>query len=280
MTRNRRLTITTPPPAPSDSSIPEVVSEEQMAWREISQIAANLRGLVKVTNNQAEFVKQIPEIKSDVKDAKQSARQALQKVEVVDTKLGTQLQAIDRRVGRVEDKGHLCKQEAVINGLHEVGLETRKKLERDIQEGVKTRERLDNTRSDLDIVDKEVKSFSTARRNFFMGILGVVVFGLSSVGSLIWFLSELNVEVENEQRERREGYKRLEFQLQKVGKTADTAPVQEKLTTLTQAVKAVNDQDTVEIYCSGLSDRAVRSMKRTVPQDEWPRCRRFGFVPP
>jgi len=256
-----------------------VVDKQEVAWEEIGRMSKNIRGLVRATNNQAEHVKHIPEMQRDVKAAKRSSDKALQMVELVETKLGTELKSVDRRVGKVEDKGHDCAQVAVISSLQESSLETRLKVDKNVQEGVRTRERLDNTRNDLESVDKEVKTFSTARRNFFMGLVGVAIFIISTVGSLIWFLSAMDTRVDNEQRERRESDRRVEAQVKAMGETSDTAPVQEKLTNLTKAVKAANGHETTEEYCAGLSDRAIRVVKRSIPRTEWPRCRRFGLEP-
>lgn len=277
-------------PPPSDLKVPDsdmfsegegtpVVNREEIAWREIGHISKAVRGIVRATNNQAEYVKQIPEIKADVKAAKEASREALQKVEIVHTKLGTQMDNMDRRVGKVEDRGHDCAQVAVIASLQETSLETRQKVEKDVQEGIKTRERLDNTKTDLEAVDGKIEKFSTARRNFVLSLIGVVIFVLSTVGSLIWFLSALNTSVKNEQEQREESYKRLEEQVERVSKVADVAPVRQDVKRLTNAVKASNGHETTETYCSGLSDRAVRTIKRTIAQEEWPRCRRFGFEP-
>jgi hypothetical protein len=282
-----RLTVT---PPPSDLKVPDsdsfikqegtpVVDKQEIAWGEIGKMSKHLRGLVRATNNQAEYVRQIPEIKADVKAAKVASREALQKVEIVHTKLGTQMDNMDRRVGKVEDRSHDCAQVAVIADLREATLETRRKVETDIAEGVKTRERLDNTRNDVETVDTEVKKFSTARRNFFMGLIGVFVFIAANVGGLIWFLSALDQKVESEQREREDVQRRLENQMEKLGKVANTAPVQREMENLTKAVKASNGHETIEQYCAALSDGAVRRMKRTLSQEEWPRCRRFGLEP-
>ena len=285
--RRRRLTVT---PPPSDLKVPDsdtfsdeegtpVVDKQEVAWEEIGRMSKNIRGLITATNNQAEHVKHIPEMQRDVKAAKRSADKALQRVELVDTKLGTDLKHLDRRVDKVEDRGHDCAQVAIIASLQEGGLETRRKVERDVEEGVKTRERLDNTRSDLETVDKAVKSFSTARRNFFMGLIGVAVFVAGTVGSLIWFLSSLETKFEAEQRERRASDSRIETQVKAAGKAADTAPVERQIKTLAKAVKAANGHETTDQFCSGLSDQAVRAMKRSVPRRDWPRCRRFGLEP-
>ena len=274
----------TPPPkdlivdVESDEKTP-VVDKEELAWREIGNISKSVRGLVRATNNQAEYVRQIPEIKADVKAAKVASREALQKVEIVHTKLGTQMDNMDRRVGKVEDRSHDCAQVAVITDLREAALETRRKVETDITEGVKTRERLDNTRNDLEMVGTEVKKFSTARRNFFMGLIGVFVFIAANVGGLIWFLSALDQKVESEQREREDGQRRMENQMEKLGKVANTAPVQREMENLTRAVKAANGHETTEAYCSGLSDHTVRMIKRAIAPTEWPKCRRFGYEP-
>ena len=287
ISRQRRLTVTPPPSAlkvpDSDTFIEQegtpVVNKEELAWNEIGQMSKHLRGLVRATNNQAQYVRQIPEIKKDVKAAKEASRKALQKVEVVHTKLGTQMDNMDRRVGKVEDKSHDCAQVAIITELRESSLETRRKVETDVHEGIKTRERLDNTRNDLDTVDKEVKSFSTARRNFVLSLIGVFLFIAANVGGLIWFLSALDTKVEDEQRDRREEQRRLENQLEKMSKTANTAPVTKEMQNLTKAVKASNGHETIEQYCAALSDRTVDRMKRSLPRGEWPRCRRFGIEP-
>ena len=288
----RRLTVT---PPPSDLKVPDadtfteqegtpVVNKQELAWDEIGKMSKHLRGLVRATNNQAEYVRQIPDIKRDARAAKdssraanESAQKALQKVEVVETKLGTEFKGLDRRVEKVEDRGHDCAQVAVIASLQQESLETRQKVDTDVREGVKTRERLDNTRNDLDTVDGKVADFSNARRNFVLSLIGVFLFILTNVGGLVWFLSALDQKVEAEQRERRSGEKRLEAQVKAIGK--NTAPVQSEIKTLTKAVKAANGHETTEQYCSGLSDATVRRMKRALPREEWPRCRRFGLEP-
>lgn len=282
-------------PPPSDLKVPDadtfteqegtpVVNKQELAWDEIGKMSKHLRGLVRATNNQAEYVRQIPDIKRDARAAKdssraanESAQKALQKVEVVETKLGTEFKGLDRRVEKVEDRGHDCAQVAVIASLQQESLETRQKVDTDVREGVKTRERLDNTRNDLDTVDGKVADFSNARRNFVLSLIGVFLFILTNVGGLVWFLSALDQKVEAEQRERRSGEKRLEAQVKAIGK--NTAPVQSEIKTLTKAVKAANGHETTEQYCSGLSDATVRRMKRALPREEWPRCRRFGLEP-
>jgi hypothetical protein len=278
-----QLTVTPPPKDllevnDSDDKTP-IVTREEVAWKEIGHISKSVRGLVRATNNQAEYVRQIPEIKKEVREAKEVSTKALQKVEVVHTKLGTQMDNMDWRVSKVEGRGHDCAQVGVIAALQETSLETRQKVEKDITEGVRTRERLDNTRNDLSQVDSEVKKFSNTRRNLFLSLIGVGVFVVSTVGSLIWFLSALNTSVEAEQNQRQESYKRLEKQVESISKAANVEPVQQEIKTLTKAVKASNGHETIEEYCSSLTDRAVKVIKRTVPEGEWPRCRRFGLEP-
>lgn len=281
-----KLTVT---PPPKNLLIPEefgeptpVVTKQEIAWREIGRISKSVRGLVRAANNQAEYVKQIPDITRDARAAKTSAEsakvsadKARQRVEVVETKLGTQFAALDRRVDRVESEEHDCTQVSVIGALQHGAFEIRKRVERDVTEGVRTRERLDSTRTDLEAVDEEVKKFSSARRNFFMGLLGLIIFGLSSIGSLVWFLGSLDSQFEAEQRARREGEKRLEAQVKALGKTANTAPVKQEIESLTRAVR--DRHETTESYCSTLSDRTVVRMKGALAEREWPRCRRFGF---
>lgn len=283
-----RLTVTPPPeylyvPGVKDFMAQEgdpVVDSEKLAWAEISQISKHLRGLVRAANNQAAYVRQIPEIKEDVRAAKDSAAKANQSIEVATTRIGAELKGVERRLEKVEDRGHDCAQEAIITELRESSLETRRKVEHDVQEGVKTRERLETTRTDLQKVDTTVQSISTARRNFWMGLLGFFIFGLSTAGSLVWFLAGLSAQVEEERQDREEGYRRLENQLQQVGKVANTAPVQQDLQRLERTVKAVGTHELMEDYCSGLSDVTVRNIKRTVPVRDWPRCRRFGVSAP
>lgn len=283
----RKFTVT---PLPSELKVPDstthveregppVVTNQEVAWNEISRMSENIRGLVQATNNQARYVEQIPEIKAGVEAANIASRKALQKVEVVHTKLGTQMTDIARRVERVEDRDYECSQVMAITELREQSAETRRKVERDVTEGVKTRERLDNTRDELDTVDTEVKKFSTARRGLFISLIGVALFVASTVGTLIWFLSELETKFEAEQRERRDSDSRIELQVKVAGKASNTAPVTQEVQALTRAVKAANGHETTVQYCSGLSERAVRLMKRAVPRDEWPSCRRFGLEP-
>jgi len=287
---DRRWRLTVTPPKGSDLRVPDaesfaahegtpVVNRQELAWDEIAQMSKHLRRLVRATNNQAKYVEKIPDLQEDVQASKKSADRALQKVDILDTKVTTEMKGLDRRVEKVEERGHDCAQVAVIADLRDASLETRRKVETSVVEGIKTRERLNTAQDDLVAVDKEVKRFSNARRSFVMGLIGLIIFGLSSVGSLIWFLSALDTQVATEQRERRDSYARLEMQLGKMSKTANTAPVQREIRTLTKAVQKANGHETTEEFCSGLSDRTVKSIKRMVPESEWPRCRRFGLEP-
>lgn len=278
----RKLTVTTPPPSRVEDSlfkeeVTPVVTKQEVAWNEIAQMSKNVRNLVKASNNQAEYVKQIPEIKRDVKDAKRSANAALQKVDVVNTRLSTEFKSLDRRVEKVEDRGHDCAQIAVIATLQEDSLEARRKFEKGVKEDVKTGERLDSTRKDLAVVDKKVESMTNVRRNFYISLIAVFVFIASTIGSLIWFLSALDTRVEAEQSARRESYKRLEVQLKEMGKQVDPAPVQKEIKTLRTAVETVGATESVEGYCSKLSEYNVQRMKRALPRAQWPRCKRFGY---
>lgn len=274
-----RFTVT-PPPSKFPSAFPEegtpVVTNEQLAWREISNISKNISGLVRATNNQARYVKQIPEIKMDVKRARDEAAQAHQTVNLIDTKLSTELKNMDRRVVRVEDRAHDCSQVAIITELRETSLDTRRKVEEGRRDDARTEERLASAQNGLDEVGSRLEAFMRARRGLFVALLSLLVFGLSSVGSLVWFLSGINAEVEAEQRERRESYKRLEDRLEKVGEAADTASVRRDIETLTKVVEEVWEDEAAERFCAALSESAVRVVKRTVPRKKWPACRRFG----
>lgn len=262
-----RLTVT-PPPAP-------VLRDQEGAWEEIAQISKNVRGLISATNSQAQYVRQIPEIKQAARDAKAEAVRANQAIALVDTKLSTEFKNLDRRVEKVENRAHDCAQVPTIAELRETTLEIRRRVEEGAREGVKTQERLTTTRDDVGELDEKVRTFAMARRSVVGALLGLAAFALTTIGSLVWFLAQTDTKVQTEQYERREGYKRLEKQIAEVGRVANTEPVRQEIETLTKAMGDEGDLAAAERFCAGLSNRAVWAMKRALPRADWPKCQRF-----
>jgi len=271
-TPDEKLTVATPSlDTFSSSEDVTIVASETSVWKEICKISKHLRDLIHVTNKQAEYVEQIPEVKHDVKESKKLSRQALQAVEVIRIRFETRLSDMNRRVEKVESEKYECSQGDVIKELKNFEVATRVKVDENVQDTIRVSEKLDG-------IVMNMRSYISARRNFLLGLIGVFVFVATSLGSLIWFLSSLSTEVELERKEWVNSHKRLEKQMGVVSKGVDTTSVERELRILADVVRSSEESEEsvdIEVFCDSLSDSTVRRMQRMVPRDEWPECSRF-----
>ncbi|MHA2334284.1 MAG: hypothetical protein ACXAEU_19810 [Candidatus Hodarchaeales archaeon] len=198
---NKKLSVT---PIPDESSMSVNFMQEldsslsqartNSAVTEIKLMSNRLATLITAVNNQADFVRQIPEIKDRVDEADAAAQGAYSKTELVNVELSTKLNGLETR---------LCLEtESLAARMHE---------------------------------------FIAAKRNFILAILTFIVFGLTTTGSLIWFLSQLNQEVHTEIRERREGHKRLEKQLEKIEKQTNPVKMLAEIKSISKSVSKRSD---------------------------------------
>lgn len=168
--------------------------------------------------------------------------------------------------------GHHCTQSGVITQLQDQVEKGLDQLQTDIQEGIKTRS--------LAKQAKEASEKAQSSWKAFWGTVGGSMLVLILTGaSAVYYFGQLDERVTQQNNHQVEATKRVEGQVKQINSKIGTIDDGQRIERLTKAVEASNGNETTNEYCSGLSDAAVARMKRVLPRDEWPRCRRFGLGP-
>lgn len=223
----------------------------------IGEVQKNVNALVRVSNSQVAFVRQIPEIKKEVL--------------VVSTKLGD----VDRRVGRLEDKtdrSHDCYQTEAIEEVKEAALSLRKEREDDTLKVMRTTTELESIYKSVQEIKDNEKSVADVRRSNFYFWIGTALSFIATVLGAVWYLRGLSADIQMESTAREMQFRQVENLLNRVSTSTDPAPMMKQIKQLKTAVEAGD----VDEWCGKLSDSDVKRIKSILPRQSWPKCARLG----
>lgn len=250
---------------------PRKLVGERMSQVDIDQLNETINKIASAVNRSATNTERIPEIQKKVEATSDRVIELNMEVKG----MGHRVTKIERKV----DEGHACQQAEIIYELKDSQREVSKKIETDVQHGIRQAGEIVLLQKEISGTVADVEDIKKTPRRMFYGLAGMALTVLIGSGGALWFLAELRKDVQHEREQRTEQISRIEKQITKVATHADPAPVKQEIQTLAKAVRASNGHETTEQYCAELSDAAVDRMKRTLPQGAWPRCRRFGLEP-
>ena len=240
---------TAPPPNLSLTPIPSSV--------DLREMDVSIRKIATAVNRSARHTERIPEIQK--------------KVEGTSTKvieLGVKLENIGDRVSKAENKieqGHDCYQSETISELKSAQKEANDKIETDAREGIEHKAKLDRLTSISDSIETDVEEIKKAPRKLFAALMGILITVLSGLGGAIWFLAELNKDVEFERARREEQFKGIEKQLTGIGIKVDPRPITSGIKRLENTVKASSeDEEEFNSLCISMSYSEKRFIRGTL----------------
>ena len=175
------------------------------------------------------------------------------------------------RIESIEEslrRGHNCTQALVIGQLQDQVKETLTGLNTDIQEGIKTREMAKQAKTEADKAQGTWKAFWGTVAGSFMMLLMVG-------GGAVYYFGQLDERVVQQNQHQVEATKRVEGQVKQLNTKVAGLPNSTRIKALTKAIEASNGHETTDEWCSDLSDEDIRWIKRRLPRDRWPRCRRI-----
>jgi hypothetical protein len=202
---------------------------------DVEKLNETIGKIASAVNRSAAHTERIPEI--------------VKKVEATGDKvveLKTEVRGMGERVTKIEskvDRGHDCYQVDVIAEVKDTQRMNIQKIEQDIQEGIKTRAQLDGIIKTTVATEADVEEIKKSPRRMFYGLIGVIVTIAVGVGGAVWFLAELNKDVEFERAQRTEQIGRIEAQIKTVATRADPSTVHQEIRTLTKAVQVSNGHE-------------------------------------
>lgn len=230
----------TPPVTP----IPHGVNSDEL-WKALNKIT-------RAVNNSAINTAKIPDIQRKV-DSMGS--------KVVE--LSTEMRGMGVRVSRMEDKvdkPHDCYQVDVIAEVKDKQREASGRVRADSLQTAESRTRLEAAVTDLANLTGEVEIIKAAPRRMFYGLIGVMLTIISSVGGLLWFLAELNKDVEFERVQRVEQFQRLERQ-----NASGAKAIRQDIDDLSRTVQvSVETDEEFDRMCLGMSSSEKRLLRVTL----------------
>lgn len=241
----------TPPPRLTSSS-------DELPRVSVARLQTTLDKVVSAVNRSARHTAQIPEIKEKVDSTSDKVIQ-----------LDTKMDVTTERVTKIEDKvdrGHDCVQVDIISALRDDTREHSQKMSTDVNRVTAHGIKLDGLKKEHEDTAADVEDIKKAPRRLFYGLVGLVLTVSTLGGGALWFLAELNKDVEFERTQRTQQFKRIEKQMRTISSKADNAPVTLAIEELADEVQEGSNGRAQEFdrLCVGMQPHERRFMKSTL----------------
>jgi hypothetical protein len=203
-------------------------------------------------------IRRVPQIEEKIDDVVERVIRFEEKSQVNKESV----EKLEKRVQEESGRPYECSQLATIKELRDGQKETAVKLELEVQENVGQAAKLDTVVKDISSVETDVTEIKRVPQRMFYGLIGVIITILVGAGGSVWFLAELNKDVEFERTRRAEQYKQIEVQIRSVASKAGTraAPRLEKqmITDALQAAVSAGSDSEYNAMCRSMSLREKR----------------------
>ncbi len=221
---------------------------------DVDKLQTTLDKVVNAVNKSAAHTERIPDIEQDIKKTGKDI-----------VRLETKMDGVCGRVEKVEEKvdqPHDCFQIDVLAQLKQDQREASQKIDTDINKGVAQKSALEALQREHSETEADVEDIKKAPRRMFYGLVAIVITLLTGAGGLIWFIAELNKDVQHERSVRVEQYKRIESGLNKIARTSNTAPVKQAISELTEEVEESNGHaQEFDRLCDDMQRHEKRQMR-------------------
>lgn len=199
-------------------------------------------------------IRRIPEIETKLDGAVERVTRVEEKVDTNKDRVN----ALDRRITAESGKPHDCHQTGTIGQIKADQREVTQKLEKDMQAGVVQGTKLGGLEKTVAEVETDISEIRRAPRRMLFGIAGIILTLVTTAGGAVWFLAELNKDVEFERAQRT----RIENQIKTMGDRADHRPVLKRLESLERNVDRSQEWERgYNQICKGMTRQKRRFMK-------------------
>lgn len=237
---------------------PSLSSSDEIPVKHVKRLQSTLDKVVTAVNRSARHTEQIPAIRDKV-DATSD------KVIELDTKMDVTTERVTKIENKV-DRGHDCVQVDVIASLRDDQREHSQKMSTDVNRVTAHGVKLEALKKDHEETAADVEDIKKAPRRMFYGLVGLVLTVSTLGGGALWFLAELNKDVEFERTQRTEQLKRIEKQMSTISSKADNTPVTLAIEELADEVQEESNGRAKEYegLCVGMPLHERRFMKSTL----------------
>lgn len=200
-----------------------------------------------------------------------------------DITMGIQSKRLDAIESQIETS-RVCKQESVIEDLKTTVHDLLELSRNEIAKTASIESKTEDNANRIERLKEDTKARNAEhKKNWRVSVTAVVssaVFILSAIGGSIWYIAQLDERVSQQNKNQIEATGRVEDQVQKIdsrmrSNVSALNNNRNAIERLARAVEESNGYETVDNWCSSLSDREVRLIKLSIPSENWPNCDRI-----
>lgn len=254
----------TPLVTPAPDRGPEPFSFDDREASQVTDMNSLFKKVEKVDRVLARMagpVSQIPEVRDQVEETATRVTRVEEKVEASKQRISK----LDNKIQKAVEKSHSCHQVGTLSEMRDVQREVVQKVDKDLFEGVKMKTKLESLEKNVSTAGADIDEVKKAPQKLFYSMIGVIVTILAGAGGAIWFLAELNKDVEFERSQRTEQIDRIESQIKEVKFKSNIEPVkiemekmEKNIDSLSVNTKAFNE------LCDGMTKFDKMAIRNTL----------------
>jgi len=251
----------TPLVTPTPDRGPESYEFEEQEVSKVTDMVSLFKKIEKVDRVLARMagpVSQIPEVRDQVEETVTRVTRVEEKLESSKERISE----LDSKVQSVVEKPHSCYQVGALSEMKDVQREVVQKVDKDMFEGVKMKTKLESLEKNVSTTSADIDEVKRTPQKLFYSVIGVIVTLAASAGGAVWFLAELNKDVEFERSQRTEQINRIETQIKDIGYKNNLEPVRVGMEKLEKDINMfkTNTKSFNEL-CDGMSKLDKSSMR-------------------
>lgn len=228
---------------------------------DMSSLFKKVEKVDRVLMRMAPHVSLVPEVKEKVEETATRVTRVEEKLEANRERVAE----LDKKVHTAVNRAHDCHQVSVIAEIKDSQREASQKIEKDIQKGIEMKAELAGLVKASASMESDVEEIKKTPQRLLWGILGLIVTIISGAGGAVWFLAELNKDVQFEREQRREQISRIESQIKTVATKADPAPIRQEISQLTKTVAVSNGyEEEFNRICDDMPPSDKRILRSTL----------------
>ena len=206
-------------------------------------------------------VSQIPDVRDQVEETATRVTRVEEKVEASKQRISK----LDNKIQKAVEKSHSCHQTGTLSEMKDVQREVVQKVDKDLFEGVKMKTKLESLEKNVSTTGADIEEVKRAPQKLFYSMIGVIVAIITGAGGAVWFLAELNKDVEFERSQRTEQIDRIETQIKEVKLKSNIEPVKLGMEKLEKNVHSLNENTKAfNELCDGMSKFDKMAIRNTL----------------
>jgi hypothetical protein len=232
---------------------PDVFAEEPSQVTDMPGMFRKTEKMSRMLVRMEAPIARIPAIEEKLDDAVERVTRVEEKTAGNTSKVS----ALERRVSD-SSKPHDCSHDSTLKELRIDSKSTASRLEQGARVGVEHSTKLEGLEKTVSGVESDIEDIKQSPKRVVLGMASIIVTLLTMAGGAVWFLAELNKDVEFERTQRAA----IQEQIKTMAKRADHGPVLKRLESLEKGMNITQEwEEGYNQLCNGMTRQERRFMK-------------------